>query len=140
MNKVFVLALFLSGCATPGKKEMPPVALLETNVKEIANNLVEPDREKLSQLAHEKLTYGHSSGNIENKAQFIEALFGGTDILSWEMSDMQKEVVGNTAWVRHNLEADMINNGDTSSIQLKVMMVWVYENEKWQLIARQAVK
>lgn len=140
MKMILVLALLLGACSAPPAEEMPSEELLQEKVEMLAQNLIEPNREDLEGLTHAKLTYGHSSGNIETKTQFVDALFGDADILSWNMSEMNKELVGNTAWVRHQLNGDMVAKGDTTLINLKVMMVWVYENNDWKLLARQAVK
>lgn len=140
MKKILALALLLGACAQPEPTEVPSQEQLQENLDILAQNLVEPNREVLTSLVHDKLTYGHSSGTIETKSQFIDALYTGTDVLTWEMSDLNQEQVGNTAWVRHKLNADVVTEGDTSSIELKVLLVWVYENGNWKLMARQAVK
>ncbi len=103
--------------------------------------LINPDKAKLEALATNQLTYGHSTGKLENRAAFIEALLSGeSDFVSIKLTDQTITVVDNTALVRHNLSADTLNDGKPGKANLSVLLVWIKQKGSWQLLARQAVK
>jgi hypothetical protein len=92
-------------------------------------------------MTAENLTYGHSSGLIEDKAAFVEALVSGkSDFVAINLSEQTIKVTGNTATVRHKLSGDALNSGAPSKLNLSVLLVWVKINGDWKLLARQAVK
>lgn len=106
-------------------------------VETLRQALLDGKKESLEQIAHENLTYGHSSGLIEDRAAFVEALASGkSDFLSVTFSDQVIKVTGNTATVRHRL------SGETPQgpINLSVLLVFVKVKNDWKLLARQAVK
>ena len=118
----------------------------ETKVLESVENLrklmLNPDEAGLLNLAHENLTYGHSGGKLENKAQFADAFVSGSsDFTTLEFSDISVKITGKTAIVRHFLSADSQDKGKPAAhVNLKVMLVFVKEKSGWKLLARQAIK
>jgi hypothetical protein len=114
--------------------------LVNQRVNDLRDILINPTSDKIDGLVHEKLTYGHSSGKIEDKAAFKDALLTGDDIVAWDMSEKTIQLVDNTAWVRHAVTAKVLKEADTSSVDLKVLLTWVNINGEWKLLARQAVK
>ena len=103
--------------------------------------MIDPDKAKLEALATDQLTYGHSTGKLENKAAFVEALTSGaSDFVSINLTEQTITVVDNTALVRHNLLADTLNDGKPGKAHLGVLLVWIKQKGNWQLLARQAVK
>lgn len=142
MYKYLTLLLFLAGCTS---KETSTITdetdLLKAKIATLAEVLIEPSQEKINALVHADLSYGHSSGKIENKEQFADALLNGKDdILTWNMSDIEMKQADKTAWIRHNLEAAVLTEGDTNHIALKVLTIWTKDQDNWKLLARQAVK
>jgi hypothetical protein len=110
-------------------------------VETLRQALIDGKREALEKLAHDNLTYGHSSGLVEDKKTFVEALASGkSDFVSITLSDQVIKVTGNTATVRHKLSGETMNNGAQSPINLSVLLVWIKEKGEWKLLARQAVK
>ena len=103
--------------------------------------MIDPDKAKLEAMAADQLTYGHSTGKLENKAAFVEALTSGaSDFININLTDQTITVVDNTALVRHNLLADTRNDGKPGNAHLSVLLVWIKQKGTWQLLARQAVK
>lgn len=118
------------------------VSSISTTVENLRLLLENPDKLKLENIAHEKLTYGHSGGKIENKTEFIEAFISGnSDFVNLKFTDLKIEEVGKTAIVRHILEADTKDKGkEPGHVKLKVILVFVKEQKQWKLLARQAIK
>ncbi len=76
-------------------------------VEQLRLLMINPDKAKLEALATNQLTYGHSTGKLEDKAAFVEALTSGaSDFININLTDQTITVVDNTALVRHNLSAD----------------------------------
>ena len=99
------------------------------------------DRAALLDLVSEKVTYGHSGGNIEDKATMVEKAV--TNKMAYKNTVFEKvsvDVDGNTAVVRHNFSATSVENGTETPVNLAVLQVWKKENGKWRIWARQAVK
>ena len=117
----------------------------ETAVANAVENLrkvmIDPTQESLEGLVMNELSYGHSGGNIEDKAAFVEALVSGkSDFKSIEIKNQTIQVVGNTAVVRHQLFGDTSNNGQAGTVKLAVLTIWQKHKGKWLLLARQAIK
>lgn len=114
---------------------------VEESVETFRNLLVNPTEDGLGALTHKDLTYGHSSGKIENKAEFIDQLVSKrSDFRKVDFLDQKVYVEGNTAIVRHTLEAETFDGGKPGSVKIKILLVWVKDKKDWKLIARQAVK
>lgn len=133
--KLSILLLFIS-CSGFGQE-----ADVAKAVETLRQALLDGKKEALEKLAHENLSYGHSSGLIEDKAAFVDALVTGkSDFTSITLSDQVIKVTGNTATVRHKLAGENINNGATAKLNLSVLLVFIKEKGEWKLLARQAVK
>ncbi len=92
-------------------------------------------------MVSSQLTYGHSSGLIEDKAAFVNALVSGKSLFtSINLSDQTISVSGNVAIVRHHLVGETLNNQVAGKADLLVLLVWQKLDGKWKLLARQAVK
>ncbi|MGO4875258.1 nuclear transport factor 2 family protein [Pedobacter psychrotolerans] len=104
--------------------------------------MVTPDSTKLDQLLLNNLSYGHSSGKIQNKQEFMHSLLSGEsdfldDII---IADSKTIIQGNTALVRHKLMAQTNDKGIKGSVNLYILLIWSKEKAGWKLLVRQAVK
>ncbi|MBZ4189977.1 nuclear transport factor 2 family protein [Niabella beijingensis] len=143
MHVRFFAFLFLmllvpaAGVIAQGKN----VQQVEVAVKKLTKAMLDSDVPVLSALAAEKLTYGHSSGKVQDKAEFLESFkTGASDFTRIDITDQSIYFVNNTAIVRHLLDADTNDNKQPGHTTLKIMTVWTKVGSQWQLIARQAVK
>lgn len=133
---VWCLLISVSSFAqSAGEKE------IATRVETLRNALMAPDRTTLEDLAAEELSYGHSSGLVENKTAFVDALVTGKSKFSAvAFPDQTITIAGNAAIVRHRMMADLNNNNGITKIDIIVLLVWQKQNGKWKMLARQAVK
>lgn len=113
-----------------------------TAVETLRQALLSGNQTELEQITAEGLSYGHSNGNVENRAQFIEALVSRqSDFTDIALSDQTIAVAGKTAIVRHRLSAATNNAGKgPGTVKLDVLLVFVKTKKGWKLLARQAVK
>ena len=118
------------------------VKAVETTVEKLHQAIINADSLRLHNFTTEELTYGHSSGAIEDRDTFIEKLLNGSsDFSKIEFLKPSVTVKGDVAWVRGIMEADLIT-ADKSilPITLKILYVFTKENGMWRLLARQAVR
>lgn len=140
MKKIMIVwfCSCISLAAMAQKKEMNEL-LFATETLRLA--MISADKPTLLQLTAETLSYGHSSGLIENKQQFVDKLVSGaSDFVSINITDQQVELYKSTAIVRHTLKAITNDNGKAGEVQLHILQVWVKEKNGWLLAARQAIK
>lgn len=117
------------------------VQALEISLDRFHKAIVDADSLALRNLTTEELTYGHSSGAIENREEFIGNLLSGkSDFAKIEMSEVDVTVKDDVAWTRFNMAADLVNNGAITPINLKMLYVWTKDAGIWKLLARQAVR
>lgn len=103
--------------------------------------LLDPTEAALKDLTASQLSYGHSSGVIENQSEFIQKLVSGkSDFVSIDLQNQTINVINDVAIVRHTLVADINDSGNANSIKIGVMLIWQKQSGVWKLIARQAFK
>lgn len=114
---------------------------VEAAVEQLKSAMITPDKKFLDDLILDELSYGHSSGKVEDKSSFIDNLMNGnSDFVSIHLSDQQVIVSGKSAIVRHVLDAVTNDKGQPGCVRLHIMTVWSKQKGKWKLLARQAVK
>ena len=119
------------------KDEIAIAARVET----LRQAMIDADGTKLKELTSTGLSYGHSSGVVQNQATFIEKIANGeSDFVTIEFQNQTIEIVGDNAIVRHNLVAHTKDGGVDKDIKIGIMLVWQKQKNKWLLIARQAYK
>lgn len=138
-----LLLLLLSAfCLTAFRPALTPDEIAVTKAAEqLRLAMINPTKAALMALTAPELSYGHSSGSIENQAAFVEALVSGTsDFVSIDLSNQTVAVVDNTAMVRHTLMAQTSSKGVPGTTKLSVLQVWVKQKGNWIMLARQATK
>ena len=101
------------------------------------------DGKALEALILPELSYSHSSGVVQDKAEFLA---GATDpkskFLSLEYKDPMIRVVGDAAIVRFHwvAESETIADGKKSSTNLHILMTWLKQGGEWKLLDRGSTK
>ena len=112
---------------------------VSTAVETLRKAMIAGDRKTLESVAAAALSYGHSSGRLENKAEFVEALASGKSGFSAiDLTDQTVNVVDKVALVRHVFTGTRRKEGD--KVKLSILTVWMQQQEQWKLLARQAAK
>ena len=110
-------------------------------VEQLRKAMVAGDSVMLDKLTSPILTYGHSSGKIQDKEEYISDIISGkSDFVTINLTGQMIRLSGNTALVRHVLDATTNDNGKPGTVKLKVLLVWQKIKGNWKLLARQAVK
>lgn len=114
---------------------------LEKKIEELRLLLISPEQKKLEKITSPHLSYGHSTGRIENQQEFIAYMLSGVSkFVTIELQDQTVEIVDGTGVVRHTLAAETNNEGETVHIKIGVLLVWQKADSEWKLLARQAFK
>lgn len=120
-----------------GKEEIK----VATMVEQLRKAMVDADSVMLDKLTLAKLSYGHSSGHIDNKTEFVEKIISGkSDFVTLEFPEQTIAISKNIAVVRHKFNATTNDNGKSGQVQLAVLLVWQKLHGSWKLLARQAIK
>ena len=110
-------------------------------VDQLTQAMLHLDLKQLHALTADKLTYGHSSGKVQNKDQFIADL--ETHTSAFKTLEMQNQTItlqGDTALVRNHFHALAVNSGVEVPTDIDNFQVWQKQHGKWLLIGRQAYK
>jgi len=139
-------ALVVSGASafalSPARAEGPDAAAVAEAVSALTKAMLTPDKAKLEALTADQLSYGHSSGKVEDKATFVDVVASKKTVYkSIELSKQTIAVAGNDAIVRHAWESESgTGDGKWNVSKIGVLQVWQKQASGWRLLARQAFK
>jgi Domain of unknown function (DUF4440) len=130
----FVLQAVFAAAQTDAEK-------LTVTMKEFHQALVNKNTVSVNQQTDKALSYGHSNGWVETKAELISNLETGYIAYTGFKEDSVQVVInGNMAHVRFIADIDAIMKNNAARYHLKVLEVWVRKGKRWILFARQAIK
>lgn len=110
-------------------------------VTALTRAMLNPERPALEALTHEALSYGHSAGRIENRAQFIANLVErGNPFGEINISNQTVQVNGEDAIVRHTFTGHTTGGGRITPVNIGILQVWKKQGGAWRLYARQAFR
>ena len=99
------------------------------------------DGAALEKLLHPDLTYSHSSGHNQTKADVVKTVTTGKALTTGiDFSEPTVRVYGNTALVRCNVDMSNSTDGKSTTSHLNILHVWLKGSHGWQMVARQATK
>jgi len=140
MKKINLLVLFIS-INFMAFAQSPTELKVAATVEKLRLAMVSGERAALEELASTDLSYGHSSGKIEDKAAFVESIASGkSDFVKIDFKDQTIKVTGKTAIVRHQLHANTNDGGKPGEVHLGILLVLQKEGKTWKLLGRQAYK
>lgn len=96
---------------------------------------------ELNALTAPNLTYGHSSGKIQDKQEFIADIETGRS--AFKTLEMQKQTItmsGDTALVRHHFSAQALKGTEVIPTEIENFQIWQKQGGKWLLVGRQAFR
>jgi ketosteroid isomerase-like protein len=121
-----------------GNKVEPAILKLE---EQWVAALVKVDIAALEQLYSDSLTYSHSSGTTDTKAEYLANLKAGrTKYESIVREEVKVRVYGNAALHTSKTHFKLINNGQPQAFAVKMLHVWVKEGKSWRLVAHQTTR
>lgn len=122
-----------------------PQSAEESAVNDAMNQLsaamIAGDATKMKALTADTLTYGHSSGRVQDQAAFIDTIASGqTRYKRIDLSNTVTTVTGENAVVRDHFSGTTESAGKLADVDFDVLAVWQKQNGQWKLLARQGYK
>jgi ketosteroid isomerase-like protein len=114
---------------------------IEFSIETLNKAMITPDQAVLDNITAEELSYGHSTGVVQNKSEFIKDVVSGpVKFFQIENSNQNISVADNTAIVR--CISSIKGTRDSAPLDLKIgiLMIWKKTNGGWKLLARQGYK
>lgn len=124
---------YVAAAPAPGEKEVAAA------VDQLTQAMLHKDIPKLQSLTGDNLTYGHSSGKVQDKQTFISAIeTGKSGFNELKMLNQKITMSGDVALVRNHFSAQAVSNGVVVPTELENFLVWQKQHGEWKLIGRQA--
>jgi len=141
MYRLLLTILLCSLSATLLYAQTSDETAIANRMEAMRKALLKPDKTTLEDIAADALTYGHSTGLIEDKAAFVQDLVSGKTVFT-EVNFLEQtiKVNGNIAWVRNRMTGATNNNNIPAKVDIIVLLVWQKQHGEWKLFARQAAK
>lgn len=114
---------------------------IETSVRNLSAAMISKDKSVLDKLTADELSFGHSTGVVENKSEFVNnVLSGPTTFSRIDVSNQSINPAGDIAIVRNISSISGTSKGQPLDIKIGVLMVWKKQGDNWKLLARQGFK
>jgi ketosteroid isomerase-like protein len=127
-------------CSTTVLAEADETAVGQA-VEALRKAVLDKDKAGLHQLTADQLSYGHSDGRVQTKAEFIDGVMTRKAVVkSLTFPDLKVGLAGNAAIARHMYASESEADGKSNSVRLGVLAVWQKQDGNWKLLARQGYK
>jgi ketosteroid isomerase-like protein len=135
------LALGAASLVRPAIAAATDEALVGQCVEELRKALLTQDKAALAGVTAAELSYGHSTGLIQDKAEFIAGVMTRkAAVKSLEFPELKVILAGDAAITRHLYLAESETAGKANTIRIGVLAVWQKADGSWKLLARQGYK
>ncbi len=136
MNRFFVILTVCLHVALAAQSQQ--TAALASRVKDFHNALVQ--NENVNTYLHDSLSYGHSNGWIQHKADVVEDMRSKISYYLFTEDSMQIVQSKKVFYARFNATVDAALYGNRMVFKLRVLEVWKKQSGRWLLFARQAIR
>lgn len=101
-------------------------------------SLVEKRYQDFANLAHDDLTYTHTTGVIDTKDSYLEKLKRGFYDYKWIEHPITKiEIIDNIALVFGEMNSELLAGNTHKILKNKSIAIWKKENNHWLFYAYQ---
>ncbi len=115
---------------------------LKNAMQQLDKALLQKDETVLKSVLHKDLSFGHSNGWIQTKADILNDFAIGK--LTYNKFENKSSAIVTIskkyATVKTNTNAEGVVNGTAFKLTLHIMQFWIKTKNGWQLIARQSAK
>ncbi len=140
-KKLFFSAIILFATIISVNAQSKAETGVANAVEKLRKAMIDGNKEELESIVSDKLSYGHSSGYVEGKTEFVDKIVSGkSDFVTIELKDQAISISGKTAVIRHKLNATTNDNGKPGEVHLSILLIFQKVKKEWKLLARQAVK
>jgi ketosteroid isomerase-like protein len=114
---------------------------VEMSIANLNAAMISKDKSTLEKLTADELSFGHSTGVVENKSEFVQnVLSGPTTFTSIDISNQNINPAGDITIVRNITTISGNSKGQPLNIKIGVLMIWKKQGGNWKLLARQGFK
>ncbi len=114
---------------------------VETSIRNFNAAMISKNKPVLDKLTAEELSFGHSTGVVENKSEFVNnVLSGPTTFSRIDVSNQSINPAGDIEIVRNISSISGTTKGQPLEIKIGVLMIWKKQGDGWKLLARQGFK
>jgi ketosteroid isomerase-like protein len=114
---------------------------VEMSIANLNAAMISKDKSTLEKLTMDELSFGHSTGVVENKSEFVQnVLSGPTTFYKIDISNQSINTADNIAIVRNISTINGSTKGQPLDIKIGVLMIWKKQGGNWKLLARQGFK
>lgn len=136
-----LLAVVCSSTSLMAQNNESEIKKIETTVNKLYSAMVAKNKNILEDLTVEQLTYGHSSGVIENKSEYVDGVLNGAfQFTSITPIDQTISIVNDVGIVRHIFKGEGTSNSTPANINIGCLLIFQKDKDNWKLLARQAFK
>jgi ketosteroid isomerase-like protein len=134
---VFLCLFSGAVCASPATDEKAVAAAVER----MTAAMLHKDIPELEALTSDTVSYGHSSGKVQDKQAFIDDIRSGRSAFNTlKMLDQKIILNGDVALVRNHFSAEAVNSGKVVPTEIENFQIWQQQQGEWRLIGRQAFR
>ena len=131
-----VLAAALLAMAARAGAEDPAEAAVLKREEARLQAMVKADLAALEDILADDLSYVHSSGSVDSKREFVDAIrTGRLKYKSYDRKEAAVAVYGDTALVTGKAFVVVVREGADVPIRLQFTNVWVKRAGKWRMVA-----
>jgi ketosteroid isomerase-like protein len=132
-----ILLIFASSLAVSAQSK--DETLVAAAVEKLRAAMISGNKADLESVLSSDLTYAHSSGKIESKEVFVQAISTKkSDFVTIAITKQSISITGDVAVVSHQLDATTNDGGKPAAPHLNIVLVWKKIKGEWKLIARRA--
>ncbi len=144
MRSLLFILILVTGLAGTCRAQPPSESdkmELTMHMLQLRNSLITRDSIGLDILLASDVSYGHSNGLMQTKAQLIRSVISREqDYKIIDPSDMLIRVYGSTGIVTMKMHVVMIYEEKPLDLKMGVTLTWIRADKGWKLVARQSVK
>ena len=115
---------------------------LKNAMQQLDKALLQKDETVLKSVLHKDLSFGHSNGWTQSRADILNDFASGK--LTYNKFENNSSAIVTIskkyATAKTNTNAEGVVNGTTFKLTLHIMQFWIKTKKGWQLIARQSAK
>ena len=130
------MLLFINALVIGQTEEEKTIA---SNIESLNKAMLSVDEKTLNKLTADQLTYGHSSGRLEDKKEFIRKITSRENIYAEiTTTNLAINKSGDVAICRFHSDVIVGDGNRQANLKLFVLMVWQKQSGEWKLLARQS--
>ena len=115
---------------------------LKNAMQQLDKALLQKDETVLKSVLHNDISFGHSNGWIQTRADILNDFTSGK--LTYNKFENNSSAIVTIskkyATVKTNTNAEGVVNGTAFNLTLHIMQFWIKTKKGWLLIARQSAK